>query len=176
MSKQVLFLLLFAAVIGIMPSCQKDPKPQDEGKKDEKPMTPREREIYNMLESAGTLSNEVPTGYGKTAKTLRVDSVPAVQDGKSGMRFTETKHCAFGESDGEFTLLSPWAGILWPGALIQGGSLRGKAVPSSIPLYRKRKQVASFSRWWEAMGSWAMRNGTRSVLCARAMWYRRRMS
>lgn len=139
MSKQVLFLLLFAAVVGIMPSCQKDPKPQDEGKKDEKPMTPREREIYNMLESAGTLSNEVPTGYGKTAKTLRVDSVAAVQDGKSGMRFTETKHCAFGESDGEFTLLSPWAGILWPGALIQGGSLRGKAVPSSIPLYKKRK-------------------------------------
>lgn len=139
MSKQVLFLLLFAAVIGIMPSCQKDPKPQDEGKKDE--MTAREREIYNMLESAGRLSNEIPAKFGDPQKTRDLDSTktPAVQGNQSGIRITKTKQCDFGQSDGEFTLLNPWAGILWPGALIQGGSLRGKAVPSSIPLYRKRK-------------------------------------
>jgi listeriolysin O len=137
MSKQVLFLLLFAAVVGIMPSCQKDPKPQDEGKKDE--MTSREREIYNMLESVGTLSNEVPAGYGQVAQTTSTSKEYAVQGNQAGTRITEKKHCAFGKSEGDFTMLSPWAGVLWPGALIQGGSLRGKSIPNSIPLHKKRK-------------------------------------
>lgn len=140
MKKQVLFLLLFAAVVGIMPSCQKDPKPLDEGEKDEKPMTPREREIYKVLESAGTLSNEIPAKYdNKPVEKEPPRKEYAVQGNQSGTRITEKKHCAFGDSNNEFALLNPWAGVLWPGALIQGGSLRGKAVPSSVPLREKRK-------------------------------------
>ena len=89
MKKQVLFLLLFAAVVGIMPSCQKDPKPLDEGEKDEKPMTPREREIYKVLESAGTLSNEIPAKYdNKPVEKEPPRKEYAVQGNQSGTRIT----------------------------------------------------------------------------------------
>ena len=45
----------------------------------------------------------------------------------------------FTSNSEDFAILDPWASILWPGCLIQGKSIRGKNIPTAIPIISKRQ-------------------------------------
>jgi len=38
----------------------------------------------------------------------------------------------------EFVLYNPWSDVIWPGGLVQGGSLKNDNVPAGVPIYNKR--------------------------------------
>lgn len=103
------------------------------------------REVANLLRSAGKLPEPpAPKTTLVGEKSQVVGSAP-----NHKLEYTsEYKDCDkvvseesydyIGRSD-EFAILDPWASVLWPGCLIQGGSIRGDQVPTTIPIASKRK-------------------------------------
>ena len=54
-------------------------------------------------------------------------------------KVTQTMQYDFSTNSEDFAILDPWPSVLWPGCLIQGNSIRGKNVPTTIPIISKRQ-------------------------------------
>lgn len=109
-------------------------------------MNPREQEVYDLLQSVGPLpgNDEQKSNEPKKIGTPHKESVSDYKkptDPKPGpaTKVIQRMEVDYLQNAEEFTLLNPWSGVTWPGALIQGKSLRGTSVPTSIPIFKKRR-------------------------------------
>ncbi len=125
------------SVFSVFQACtDKDPI---DVKEEKKPID----EVGEVLMAAGKVP-ELPNLSTKTVDTLKKEPAPGHTNeviGGTGehVKVTEKVNVDFSSSSDEFALLNPWPSVLWPGCLIQGGSLRGVNVPATIPLYEARK-------------------------------------
>jgi hypothetical protein len=130
-------LLLLWLVVGLAASCEKEPA-ADPGS-----LTPEQQKIQNLLENAGYLQS-AENNY--SVKTLQSDTVPLasytdpetnITNNNGGYSIKNTKKYDIVDNPDEFATYNPWTD-LYPGALIQGGTLRN-GVPSTVPILAKRK-------------------------------------
>lgn len=133
-------LLLALCAFSLLFSCQKEKNFSGEDEE----MSPRERKIANLLRSAGVLENHpdrelIPVNVGSPDTVLVQNHTSKLAEDAPHYRVTQRQKVDFFSSESQFTLLNPWPSVAWPGCLIQGKSLRGNAVPTSIPIYKQRK-------------------------------------
>ena len=138
--KRNYFVLVALATLGLFASCkQKDVDPNGP---DNEPKNIRE--VTALLASGGHVPNVDKTKNAVTSKTTDSTYFGKYQIESTGFeepcsKVTKRMHYDYVDDSDEFSVLDPWASILWPGCLVQGRTLRGDNVPSSIPVSRKRK-------------------------------------
>jgi listeriolysin O len=143
--KRNYFALVAILGFGFLSACKQagnEPNPGGGASPDD----PRNiREVANLLRSAGKLPEPpAPKTTLVGEKSQVVGSAPDHTFEYSGRSrdcdkvVSEESYDYIGRSD-EFAILDPWASVLWPGCLIQGGSIRGDQVPTAIPIASKRK-------------------------------------
>lgn len=145
MKKTTLALALLAGIC--FASCDKTPN----GGGDTPNPSPDTREPKNiqaveqLLRSAGHVSEAAEdkitaTLFGATAPVPAprhtLESTGLIVDCN---KVTQTVRYDFTSSSQDFSILDPWPNILWPGCLIQGNSIRGKNIPTAIPIISKRQ-------------------------------------
>ena len=124
--KKILFLPALLAII--FTGCKKDIDPDG--------LSPGQREIEATLSAIGTLP--VDSEKKETTVLDEQQGTPALHtDPETGLSYVAipvktTKTYDITNNPEEFFLLNPWAGI-WPGSLIQGGSIKD-GVPATIPI------------------------------------------
>ena len=103
------------------------------------------QEVGQLLRSAGHVSEAaedklIAKPIGSATSTF-VPNHPLETTGFTSDcdKVTQTMKYDFATNSEDFAILDPWASILWPGCLIQGKSIRGKNVPTAIPLISKRQ-------------------------------------
>lgn len=145
MKKTTLALALLTGLC--FASCDKTPN----GGGDTPNPSPDTRELKNiqaveqLLRSAGHVSEAAEdkitaTLFGATAPVPAprhtLESTGLIVDCN---KVTQTVRYDFTSSSQDFSILDPWPNILWPGCLIQGNSIRGKNIPTAIPIISKRQ-------------------------------------
>lgn len=131
--KKLFYLLCITLLFGIT-SCSDDNKENGEGK-EEQPKT-----VSELLASGGRL--ETLEEYNK--EEVKIDTaqntVAAYIDGvmQECYSIKTTRNFDVNTNPHDFVLYNPWTDVIWPGALIQGGSLQGDNVPANVPIYNKR--------------------------------------
>lgn len=144
MKKTTLALALLAGLC--LASCDKtsnggDTPNPNPGNKDPKNIL----EVAQLLSSAGRVAEAAEDKL--TAKPVgSPTSEPALGHKMEGAGYkadcdkvTQTMQYDYSSNAEDFAILDPWPSVLWPGCLIQGSSLRGKNVPTTIPLISKRQ-------------------------------------
>ena len=103
------------------------------------------QEVGQLLRSAGHVSEAaedklIAKPIGSATSTF-VPNHPLETTGFTSDcdKVTQTMKYDFATNSEDFAILDPWASILWPGCLIQGKSIRGKNIPTAIPLISKRQ-------------------------------------
>lgn len=139
------FALVAILGLGLLSACKQTGNEPNSGG-GVSPDDPRNiREVASLLRSAGKLPEPpAPKTTLVGEKSQVVGSAPDHTFEYSGRSrdcdkvVSEESYDYIGRSD-EFAILDPWASVLWPGCLIQGGSIRGDQVPTAIPIASKRK-------------------------------------
>ena len=144
MKKTTLALALLAGLC--LASCDKtsnggDTPNPNPGNKDPKNIL----EVGQLLSSAGRVAEAAedkltakPVG-SPTSEPAPGHILESTGDREDCDKVTQTMQYDFSSNAEDFAILDPWPSILWPGCLIQGSSLRGKNVPTAIPLISKRQ-------------------------------------
>lgn len=144
MKKTTLALALLAGLC--LASCDKtsnggDTPNPNPGNKDPKNIL----EVGQLLSSAGRVAEAAedkltakpvgsPTSVPAPGHTMESNNEQTDCD-----KVTQTMQYDYSSNAEDFAILDPWPSILWPGCLIQGSSIRGKNVPTTIPLISKRQ-------------------------------------
>ncbi len=135
-------VLLGLASITLVASCQKE---LDEKEKDKSNLSQRELDIIQLIEGAGRLKEPVKDSTSIIPDTPREEKEHyrylsgGTQLEKTKKRTTKVS-VSFVQNSKDFTLLDPWSGVIWPGALIQGKTVQDENVPTPISIIKKRKK------------------------------------
>lgn len=143
MKKAILFktaAVLFVAA-SVFFSCKSD-------KLDENELSPTQREVEDLMASVGTIpyNREVTDITTSDTIPLNVEGVyydPELELSQMSTPIKVTTHYSATSNSSEFVLLNPWEGV-WPGAIIQGGSL-ADGVPDAVPIGQKKRQKTNIS-------------------------------
>ena len=133
LKKNLLFLFSIALVLGCF-SCS------DSIDDDNENLSPNLKSVNALIKSGGKLAvsdeYESITATVDTAKTTVGATVNGVMQECYSIGVTESYDVNRNPDD--FVMMNPWTDVIWPGALIQGGSLRDDNVPAGVPIYKKR--------------------------------------
>ncbi len=133
LSKKLFYLFCTVLALSFF-SCSDDNEDDDDG------LSPSLKSANELIKSGGKL--EVSDEYENI--TARIDtSQTTVQAEVNGMvqecySIGVTESYDITRNPDEFVMMNPWADVIWPGGLIQGGSLRDDNVPAGVPIYGKR--------------------------------------
>ena len=132
MKKQCIYIILLVA-LGAWSACSRDKIDPQQQMRDA---------IDVLLATGGKL--ETTAANSSETTLLDSDSLPQISytDPVSELIYDAypvktTREYSVTDNPMEFVTLDPWD-MLWPGALIQGGTLRD-GIPASIPIYGKRR-------------------------------------
>ncbi len=138
-------LLLVAAVLqlGLMPSCDKDEpnQPVDPDDPTTK-LTKEQQAVLDVVKDGGSLPS---SGFFVSTEIKHVSEKEIGYSDENGkpletVKVITTEHVDYKENRADFSLLDPWTGVIWPGALIQGKTVRGSSIPTPINIFSKRKK------------------------------------
>lgn len=133
MRKILLFALPMAVVLS---GCKKpvdiDPSGLSQG----------QREVENMIAGIGTIPT-LPESNVSTVLDEEVGAEMTYEDPATGHEYKAipvktTKQYDITENPDEFVLINPWEGI-WPGALIQGGTIKD-GIPATVPISAAKRK------------------------------------
>lgn len=136
-------LLLALCGLSLLASCKQQDTPGGD------PSTPTEpqniREVSQLLRSAGYVPEAAEPRLQETPKGQPTSTFAPRHYMEHAMktedcdRVVQPMQYDFADNSEDFAILDPWPSVLWPGCLIQGKSIRGKNVPTVIPLISKRQ-------------------------------------
>ncbi len=143
--KQINFLtyILLVGMVLVTYSCDKESKGGDD-----EDLPANLAGVKALLKEGGLLKGD--TEYYNYSNTLDDDttntSMIADLEGASRECYTITKttNYSVNTNPDEFVLMNPWSSVIWPGSMIQGGSLKGDNTPASIPIEKKRNPITVF--------------------------------
>ncbi len=144
-------LLLAAAALqlGLMPSCDKEePNRPAEPDGPAKKLTKEQQALLDVVDNAGDLPYVASFGLAEKKSTIEEKEVGGISQmdwnghGKLvwKQKVVTKERVDYKENMREFVLLEPWSGVIWPGSLIQGKTVRGSSVPTAINIVSKRKK------------------------------------
>lgn len=136
MRKSKLLVLGIMCCMAMPYGCTEQDEPTTDG------LTPELTAVKNLLEKGGRITtlpekNEQTTISEEKSDTPEWHTDESTGSSYLGYAVKRTDHYNIVDNPMEFVTLDPWD-VLWPGALVQGKSLKD-GVPASVPIYKKRK-------------------------------------
>lgn len=168
------FLLLSTLFVLGFYSCSDNDPIIDNGDDDETAgLAPHLKAVNELIKSGGKL--EVTDEYENI--TVDVDTLKVEDAVINGFKqecysIGITESYDINRNPDEFVLMNPWSDVIWPGGLIQGGSLRDDNVPAGVPIYKKRipgKIYLSIVSGNETMDEWYKETELRPANVTQAM-------
>ncbi|MFV0291417.1 MAG: thiol-activated cytolysin family protein [Mangrovibacterium sp.] len=130
------YILLVSLILG-MYSCKKE----NIGGDDENGDDENTNAIEKLFEAGGKLEiSEEKSSITVSADTIGIELAEVMGAQRNCYVIEKTRNYDITRNPDEVTLMNPWADVIWPGGLIQGGSLVGDNIPTGVSLYDKRKQ------------------------------------